>query len=172
MNIEIRNIKYAAHASQEPHCFSADVYVDGKKAGTARNEGRGGATHILPDALREKLDVYGASLPRIVSTIADDKDPTGFFSFPQSGETLIDELLSEFFLEREVKRIMARRVLFTVAGKPGLFQTKPARAEQVRRWLADPALATTLKADKVLNLLPLREAVALFKAAQRAPVPR
>jgi hypothetical protein len=42
----------------------------------------------------------------------------------------------------------------------------------VRRWLADPALATSLKADKVLNLLPLREAVALFKATQRVPGPR
>jgi hypothetical protein len=68
--------------------------------------------------------------------------------------------------------MMTRRILFTVAGDAGLFQTKPARAADVRRWLADPALTTSLKADKVLNLVPLREAVALFKATQRVPGPR
>jgi hypothetical protein len=172
VDIELRKIKYAAHASEETHCFSADIYVDGLKAGTARNEGRGGPTHILPNALREALDAYGATLPRVISPIPDDKDPSGFFSYPQRGETLIDELMSEYFLEREVKRMMTRRILFTVAGDAGLFQTTPARAADVRRWLADPALATRLKADKVLNLLPLREAVALFKATQRMPGPR
>lgn len=168
MNITLRNIKYAAFASEETHCFSATVYIDGKKEGTARNEGHGGPTFIEPRALQEKLDAYGATLPRATSTIVDEKDPTGFFTYPQTGETLIDELVEAHLMERDVKRAMAKRILFTVAGEKGIFQSNAAKtADQLQRWLADPGLAARLKADKVLNLLPLPEAVALYKASAR-----
>jgi hypothetical protein len=165
MNITLRKIKYAAFASEETHCFSADIYIDGKKEGTARNEGHGGSTFIEPRALAERLNAYGATLPRATSTIVDEKDPTGFFTYRQTGETLIDELLEAHLVEKDVKRAMAKRVLFTVAGEKGIFQSNAAKtADQLQRWLADPGLAARLRAEKVLNLLPLAEAVALFKA--------
>jgi hypothetical protein len=139
-----------------------------QEEGTAENEGHGGPTHITPHALQQRLDAYGATLPRATSTIVDEKDPTGFFTYPQTGETLIDELLEAHLVERDVKRAMAKRILFTVAGEKGIFQSNAAKtAAQFQRWLADPALAAKLKAEKVLNLLPLAEAVALYKASAR-----
>ena len=167
MNIALRKIRYAAHASEETHCFSADVYIDGKKVGTARNAGHGGPTDIDPRALCQKLDAYGATLPPIVSSIPDNKDPSKFFTYSQSGETLIHDLLEDHLLEREIKRKMTTRILYTVPGKRGIFQTRTGKAAQVQRWLTDPALATKLKSDKVLNLLPLAEAIALCKASER-----
>jgi hypothetical protein len=40
--VTIKNLKYAAFASQETSCFEATIYVDGKRFCTARNEGHGG----------------------------------------------------------------------------------------------------------------------------------
>ena len=40
--IILKNLKYAAFASEETSCFSATVYCDGKRLCTARNDGRGG----------------------------------------------------------------------------------------------------------------------------------
>jgi hypothetical protein len=165
LTITLKNVKHAEFASEETNCFSADVYIDGKKEGTAENDGHGGATFINPYALAAKLDAYGATLPRITSTtLKDETDPTGFFTYTQTGETLIDDLLEKHLLEKDVKRALSRRVLFTMTGKPGLYQLKPMKAAPLKALLAEPNLATKLKADKVLNLLPLEEAVALYKA--------
>ena len=43
MKIELKNIKLAQFASQETNCYQASIYVDGKKSGTVRNDGQGGA---------------------------------------------------------------------------------------------------------------------------------
>jgi hypothetical protein len=50
--VTIKNLKYAAFASQETSCFEATVYVDGKRFCTARNEGSGGPDRY--DALPPK----------------------------------------------------------------------------------------------------------------------
>ena len=42
MLITLKNIKVHPDMSEETHCFSATIYVDGKKAGFVKNEGRGG----------------------------------------------------------------------------------------------------------------------------------
>ena len=40
MNIELKNIKIAEHLSEETTAFTADIFVNGKKVGYARNDGR------------------------------------------------------------------------------------------------------------------------------------
>jgi hypothetical protein len=166
MIITLRKVQHAAFASEETQCFSADIYVDGKKRGSAANEGHGGPTHIEPRALAEELDAYAATLPRITSTnIKDETDPTGYFTYDQTGETLVDDLLAEHLIEKDVKKAMAKRILYTAKDKPGIFQTKAVKASVLKTWLATPDLAAKLKADKVLNLLPLEEAIALYKAS-------
>lgn len=66
MNIELKNIKYFAAGSEETDCFVATIYIDGKKAGDARNDGHGGSTFISPLALAEQLNAHGATLPKEV----------------------------------------------------------------------------------------------------------
>lgn len=48
----LKNLKYAAFASEETHCFEATVYVDGKRFCIASNEGHGGPDRY--DALPPK----------------------------------------------------------------------------------------------------------------------
>ena len=43
MNITLKNIKHNENLSEETHCFSATVYLDGKAAFGVKNAGHGGA---------------------------------------------------------------------------------------------------------------------------------
>jgi hypothetical protein len=44
--IELRAIQTSAFASEETHCYTATLYVDGLKWGSVSNEGHGGADHF------------------------------------------------------------------------------------------------------------------------------
>ena len=44
MKIEIKNIKHSPSLSEETNAFTADIYVNGVKAGSAMNRGHGGCT--------------------------------------------------------------------------------------------------------------------------------
>ncbi|PYF74634.1 hypothetical protein [Pedobacter nutrimenti] len=44
MKIELKNIKYFDALSEETTLFNANLYIDGKKAGIVKNDGRGGST--------------------------------------------------------------------------------------------------------------------------------
>lgn len=47
MQIVLKNVKNHADMSEETNCFSATIYVDGKKVGTVKNDGRGGLPQLL-----------------------------------------------------------------------------------------------------------------------------
>lgn len=49
MEITLKNLKVIKCMSEETTCFQATVYVDGKKAGTAQNDGHGGCTYCHLD---------------------------------------------------------------------------------------------------------------------------
>jgi hypothetical protein len=42
MNVELRKVKYHEDMSDETNCFSAEVWVDGRKLADVRNDGQGG----------------------------------------------------------------------------------------------------------------------------------
>jgi hypothetical protein len=118
MQIELRKVEYSARLSEETSAFSADVWIDGVKAGQASNHGHGGPTLITPQALSQRLDAYGKTLP--AKTIAGDPP----FTLQPDGEWLIGEALTDWILRRDMKRALRNRVLYTRSDKPGLFQTK------------------------------------------------
>jgi hypothetical protein len=164
MKIEIRNLKFSQLASEETHCFAATIYIDDKRAGTARNAGHGGPTDIDPRACLEGLNAHAATLPKVVTDIKDEKDPTGFFTYDPTGESLVNDLVDEALTERDLKKALAKRVLFTRAGNTSIFETKALKADILARTLKDPALVEKLRADKVLNLMPLADALVVYKA--------
>ena len=55
MKLELKNIKYFASGSQETPCYTATVYVDGKKAIYVSNNGHGGCDkHDVADSFTWK----------------------------------------------------------------------------------------------------------------------
>jgi hypothetical protein len=105
MKIELKNVKFAAFASEETLCYSATVYIDGKKAGTACNRGYGGPDQFFPPGLRATLDAYAKTLP------ADSE------GFPEDAESVVGALLDEHLTTQKLKRACAKQTLFRVVGK-------------------------------------------------------
>lgn len=44
--IELRKIKHSPSLSEETNAFTADIYLDGRKVGDARNQGTGGSNIV------------------------------------------------------------------------------------------------------------------------------
>jgi len=94
MKIELKNIKVNKMFSEETTCFTADVFINGKKTAYAKNDGRGGNTNIQPYVGMSLNEVYNfcKTLPKK-------------FGYPQTLDYLIDDLLFEKEKEKEQKKI-------------------------------------------------------------------
>jgi hypothetical protein len=155
MNIELKNVKHSEFASHETNCFEATIYIDGKKAGEASNNGYGAPTSIFPNTLCQKLQAYADTLP-----------PTEYegHSFKQTADGLIDDLVTAWLYARDLKKAMQKRILF-VRGQ-SMLETVGMNASSLQKWLSRPDLQQKLNADKVLNLLPFGEAVSVYREMQ------
>jgi hypothetical protein len=155
MKIELKALKYSDFASQETHCFHANIYIDGKKAGWAENHGHGGMTSIHPHQLYTTIRQCTDKIPpRFV--IYGDKE----MSIDTSPDSYVDELVTLALHERDLKRAMKTRILFTRENQ--VFETQKLPAAQMAADLKNPHLKDRLKADKILNLLPMGEALNLY----------
>lgn len=163
MKIELKNVKHSEFASQETNCFEATIYVDGKRAGSARNDGHGGPTFIHPRELAQRLDAYGATLPHTVTQFTgDDGKP---FTYAQNAESIIDELLTAFLITRDVKRLLKAHILFVSAKNGKVCQTKKLRPEHLTHHLLDEErIKRQLDATRILNTVPVEEIVALMRS--------
>lgn len=160
MKIELRNVKHAEFASQETNCFRATVYVDGEKAGEANNEGCGGPTSVRPRELEERLNAHGKTLPK--KSFGED---LGGGEYEQDAETIINDLLCAWLLGRDLKRLLARKIVFTKLGEAGKIFEITGNKEQTARRLADPNVAAKIAGvDRILNLMPFAEALEIYKA--------
>jgi hypothetical protein len=146
MKIELRNVAYNARLSEETSAYAADVWIDGKKAGTTQNAGHGGPDLIRPRELEEKLTAYALTLPVIKSKWGD---------LPESAETLLGGCLTRFLTARDLKRALKTKLLFMRAGK--------VMGCKVGSLGWEPEAARLLPGDgPVLNGLPFEEALTLF----------
>ena len=103
MNIELKNIQINKSFSEETICFTADIYVNGKKTGYARNDGRGGCTYYSsyhkPNNEHDlrQAEAYAKSLPSRMAKLSDEKE----FEILSNLEGLIDEMIEKKFNEGE-----------------------------------------------------------------------
>lgn len=124
ITIELKNVAYNERLSEETPNFAADLYLNGQKVGTARNNGTGGQTHVdMPRDLYEMLKAYAQSLPN-----ASKFEPV---------EALIDDHLHLYLLRRDAASLYKTCVAFLENGK--LMRTKKltiAQAAQARAQFA------------------------------------
>ena len=171
MKIEVRNVKIAAFASRETTCFSANIYLDGVKAGCASNDGGGGCNEYQPRSLARRLNDYASTLPPIVldwlEPQADGTHPT----IQPNADTLVGDALAAYQSARDLRRLLRERLVFTVAGKPGIYSTRKLGAAGVAALLGDPRKLAQLNAGTVLNSLAFDAALALYLAPQPEKLP-
>jgi hypothetical protein len=94
MKVELKNVKYMDSLSEETACFTATIYINGKKAGTATNHGIGGNTdvRITDKDLEARFFAWAKTLPKL---------QTEFGSLEMDGELYIDELLEQHLKEKD-----------------------------------------------------------------------
>ena len=139
MKIELKNIKYAAFASQETSCYAATIYIDGQKVGTVENNGHGGCDHIHPHAVEQRINAWAA---------------------PDDAEIIFGKLLNTWLQERDLKRLMSRRILFKREGR--LLQTNAYSVAELKARLGQSDVAAKLRAEVILNLLPFADALVIY----------
>jgi len=120
MKITLKKLKIAEHMSEETTAFTADIFVDGKEAGYAKNDGHGGSTYYHPyEGKRDligKAEDFCLALPPIKynSTILDDE-----LVIPMDLEHFIDDLIEQELRNKDKKKFekkMETRIMWGVAG--------------------------------------------------------
>lgn len=105
--ISIKNVKFSEALSEETNAYVADVYLDNKKFGYARNQGHGGETDIQPypdkRELFQEANEYAQSLPDI---------DTGTFTFKSTLDWVVDDLLVKYLEAKETKKMMSKGIVF------------------------------------------------------------
>lgn len=70
MNVALKKIKIREEMSEETTAFTAEIFINNKKSGYARNSGCGGCTDYYPylgfREVFEEAELYFKSLPKIV----------------------------------------------------------------------------------------------------------
>ena len=116
--ISLKNIKRAAFASHETHCFEATVCLDGDRACKVENDGKGGSDHYYPykGQSNESFNIMIVKLREACADQIKIEDPETYKQFVvktvsvTDGETGISEsvtlnneinygLLSDTFIE-------------------------------------------------------------------------
>ena len=159
MNITIKNLKHADFASEETYCFSATVYVDGKRAFLASNDGHGVCNSydsIKPGAEESaKMWKQLAAVNDHLKTLMG-KEFQGKFLQPDL-DWILSDLVGAELTRRHVKKIL-RRISFVKDGALYQYSAKlkptPANLAKVNARLDGDFI--------ILNCLALPEAIELI----------
>jgi len=169
MKLEIKSLK-----SMQGHdclAFSLNLYIDGKRSMTVRNDGNGGGhcyeslkwEDAFPQADFDRLKKMADALPMEVTDMKND-DGT-FFEYQPDVDSIIDELIDRSMASKQLKKLMRTKTL-------------AVEGEDVISWSGPPSGKFSYKGEEkelreivgsrhpkatILNDLPFDEAFELWK---------
>jgi hypothetical protein len=147
VEVKLKKVKFHEDMSDETYCFSADVWVDGKRVATAQNQGCGGDTMVrgvtqVPSSRRDFLafEAHCYTLP------PTKHDLDGHvFEVKSTPDSVVDDLFEEWLkkdCERkenaQIRRWCKTKTLFQLKGDPeGSWRTiKAPYSDEVREHIA------------------------------------
>lgn len=159
MKIELKKISFNERMSEETNCFTADLYINGIKAGYVRNDGRGGSTDYYANEGKHKLiedaEKFCVDLPAI---------KYGSLDIQMNLENKIDQLFVEWLTQKETAKFQKKLEKDCLKGICFKFQdgykTITWKGHTISTMLQHPQGKTVLKAklaelrrngDEVLN---------------------
>jgi len=107
--------------------------------------------------LHNEIKLYTDKIPPKVYTYGDQS-----MTLEASPDSYIDELVTLALHEKDLKRAMKTRILFTRGNQ--VFETQKFDAAKLSAAVNHPQVREQLDADQVLNLLPIAEALKLYAA--------
>jgi hypothetical protein len=107
MKVELKNVKHFAPMSEETECFTATIYIDGKRVGTTQNQGHGGPTDCDFDdpEIEAAFKAFCKTLPPYKSELCPELPP-----LEMDPELYVGELLEAHLAEKDRKRVEKRIV--------------------------------------------------------------
>lgn len=148
MKIEIKNLKHYPALSEETEAFSCRVYVNGRYAFDASNDGKGGCHRYEGDRARIALaEEWARSLPPAVHGVYSG------ITLAQNLDSVIDGLVYEALSAKELKAKLRNHAVFLVPGQEGVFAAKHMPEEQA---------AHLHGRENVLNFMPFDEALKVY----------
>lgn len=158
MKLELKNITVNELLSDETHCYSASLYVDGKNIGTVSNRGHGGCDDFHGDR-----EAYQRADDWCQNNLPATNLGNGLADVTTDLETWCAQRVTDHLICRDMKRTMERKALFTLPGKPGIFQL----GYKGRR-TPDPMLFTVIERQhpgaQILNTMPEADALSVFRS--------
>jgi hypothetical protein len=152
VKIELKRFTTNARLSQETTAFAADVWVDDQKAGSASNNGHGGATIVhLDRSVRDQVEAHGKALV-----------PDEYKSFTSGAEWIVDQLV-EAEIQKKSDKAFAKKIAAADAKEKAASAQRGLRAARFRerdtwRWFvfqpdADPKVLANQIAAKHQTLV-------------------
>lgn len=120
-SLELKNIKFMASLSEETHCYSATVYVNGKAAIEVQNDGHGASDmqHVISgdrsvlDAVNEYCKKTGTATVFLYGDVTAEtyKQKDILYS---NLETWCGDKIQEYLTRKEIARLTKTKVAFWV----------------------------------------------------------
>ena len=115
MKLELKSIKYSASLSTDTNAFTANVYINNKIVGEARNEGIGGPTLVTISKCVEPTDDQVLAMLDVIDPNPAEykKNDAGKVvltpvttrsQYSRSLDTVVDILLTNYLALREIKK--------------------------------------------------------------------
>jgi hypothetical protein len=98
MKVELKNVKICDWMSEETTCFTASVWIDGKKAGTVENTGKGGCNSYFWN----QQPVKGQEFEKWARTLPPCDSQYG--PLPMDADLYISDLLDAWETAKLVKK--------------------------------------------------------------------
>lgn len=158
MKIELKNIKHMPSLSEETECYSASLYVDGKKIGDVSNRGHGGPDEFFGDreAFKQAEKWLAENMAPVELGMETDR------SIPMDMELYCGQLLEEHLVRKDLKSALKNKVLFSKPGEKGIFEVRWKGLRKIEdRHIS--AVREKHPAARILNEMPFEEALKLYR---------
>lgn len=97
MKVELKKIQHALNMSEETNAFTADLWIDGKKTGGAKNDGRGGETNYWANgkAVDNQWEVDAGASARLKQADEEARNDESLEHYLRCLDYIIDELVQD-----------------------------------------------------------------------------
>jgi hypothetical protein len=138
MDITLKNIKHMPSLSEETHCYSADVWCNGKKMFGMKNAGHGGCDEVY--AIKGGVANVDAKYQEIDKELGKTikKYPEHGFEIAHSLESEVCDIINKWLDDKEIKKVL-RTVSYLVGDELYTCKVKPtpeniAKVKQQKWW--------------------------------------
>lgn len=163
MNITLKNVKYNEKLSRDSHCYTATLYVDGKKMFGVMEDGWGSydiETYKVKGGVEDIASAYAEIDAEIKKTTRESKerDDLGLPPMDNCLDFVCCDLVNEFLRDREIKKDL-RTITYMNDGEMYGVKLKPtpenvARIKQ-QKWWKDTYI--------ILNTMPIEDVRQYYK---------